>query len=126
MVGLGHGGSISNFADTYHEVFELAPSRHQYQIAIGTDTNGLFPLPGPDANATLRYGGYFPRATTGNRTWDVNTDGVAHYGLFSDFVRSWSSIVTDGEGSLEQDVFSGSAEGFAQMWEAVEEARASI
>ena len=53
-------------------------------------------LPGPRADAAQRPLAYpfssydgevsFDRQVTGERTFDLNTDGVAHYGLFADLL----------------------------------------
>jgi microsomal dipeptidase-like Zn-dependent dipeptidase len=63
---------------------------------LGSDTGGFNALPGtrPDARAhPLRYPfkSYdgkveFVRQQSGRRAYDLNTDGVAHYGLFADVV----------------------------------------
>ena len=65
-------------------------------VGIGTDTGGLSSLPGPRADAVqhpLRYPfkSYdgkvtFTREVTGTRTFDLNTDGVAQYGLTADLL----------------------------------------
>ena len=65
-------------------------------IGLGTDTNGFSSLPGPrpDAKAhPLRYpftsydgSATFARERTGTRAFDLNRDGVAHYGLVADLI----------------------------------------
>jgi microsomal dipeptidase-like Zn-dependent dipeptidase len=65
-------------------------------VGLGTDTGGFNALPGPAPDATtnpLRYpfrsykgGVRFTRQRTGERTFDLNTDGVAHYGLLPDLL----------------------------------------
>jgi hypothetical protein len=50
-------------------------------LAIGTDVGGFSALPQRDTTIKLTYNTIFTRCTTGNRTWDINTNGVAHYGL---------------------------------------------
>jgi hypothetical protein len=65
-------------------------------VGLGTDTGGFNALPGPAADAAkrpLRYpfrafvgGVRFKRQRTGTRTFDVNRDGVAHYGLLADLL----------------------------------------
>jgi hypothetical protein len=67
-----------------------------FGVGIGTDTGGLSSLPGPRADAVqgpLRYPfkSYdgkvtFTREVTGTRTFDLNTDGVAQYGLMADLL----------------------------------------
>jgi microsomal dipeptidase-like Zn-dependent dipeptidase len=67
-----------------------------FGVGIGTDTGGFASQPGPRRDAAakpLRYPfrSYdrrviFTRERTGTRTFDLNTDGVAHYGLMADLV----------------------------------------
>ena len=67
-----------------------------YGVGIGSDTGGFASLPAARSDAAqhpLRYpfksfdgGVTFTRERTGTRTFDLNTDGVAHYGLFADLV----------------------------------------
>jgi microsomal dipeptidase-like Zn-dependent dipeptidase len=55
-----------------------------------------------------------PRSTAGERDFDLNIDGFAHYGMLPDFIQDLRNI-----GLNEDDLrplFS-SAEGFVQMWE---------
>ena len=96
---------------------------------FGSDVNGLAPQPAARLNAgeaPLEYpftspnGATFDRQQTGERTFDLNDDGVAHYGLYAD----WFADVIDQAGSdgpaLAAMMMNG-AEGYTSMWE---EARA--
>ncbi len=63
-------------------------------VALGSDTGGFADLPGKaDGRGTLQYPFRsfdgrvrFDRQRTGDRTFDLNTDGVAHYGLMPDLL----------------------------------------
>src|SRR4051812_4809581 len=64
-------------------------------IGIGSDTGGFNALPGPDPNAPAKlhypfrsFTGRvrFERQHTGEKTFDLNTDGMAHYGLLPDLL----------------------------------------
>ncbi|HKN94728.1 MAG TPA: hypothetical protein VJU60_10380, partial [Thermoleophilaceae bacterium] len=95
-----------------------------FGVGLGTDTGGFASLPGPRADAAqnpLRYPfkSYdgrvtFQREQTGTRTFDLNTDGVAHYGLMADLV-----------GDMQQNAASRralpslfrSAEAYLRMWQ---------
>ena len=61
---------------------------------------------------------------TGNRTFDYNTEGVAHYGLFAEWLNAVSKT-PDGENAMQQ-LFR-SAEAYLRMWQrtGVEEAQPS-
>lgn len=65
-------------------------------VGLGTDTGGFAAFPGPDPEAgknPLRYPFRsfdgrvsFARERTGTRVFDLNKDGVAHYGLLPDLL----------------------------------------
>jgi len=92
---------------------------------FGSDVNGLGPQAPPRLNAgasPLRYPFTAPNGTTvnkqvwGTRTFDLNTDGVAQYGLYAD----WTTDVIQQAGSdgpvLRQQLMNG-AEAYTRMWE---------
>jgi hypothetical protein len=114
MVGMGHGACASDFVKSYREVAQIMGYTH---LAIGTDVGGFAPLPQRDTSIHIVYDSTFTRCRTGNRTWDINTDGVAHYGLWPDYIRSWDAA---GMTPKEKNVFMSSAEDFTQMWELCE------
>jgi microsomal dipeptidase-like Zn-dependent dipeptidase len=58
----------------------------------------------------------FKRAKTGNRTWDYNTEGVAHFGLFPDFLKD---VERRGGTEIVTHMYQG-AEHFAVSWAATE------
>jgi hypothetical protein len=125
LIGVGHGGRATNFVRHYRTVLELTGNG---ALAIGTDANGLEPLPAPDPLAPVRYDASFPMyrqptptasAPGGSKTWDFNRIGFAHYGLFPDYIRSWRSSTDPATRMTDRamDAFMSSAEGFARMWE---------
>ena len=97
---------------------------HNFCIGLGSDTGGFNALPGPRADARshpLRYpfSSYvgkvrFVRERTGQRTFDLNTDGVAQYGLFADVVAEMQHQQADA-GALGP--FFHSADAYVRMWE---------
>ena len=70
--------------------------RHYFGVGLGTDTGGFSSLPGPPDDAAQNPLAYpfksydgkmtFTRQHSGDRFFDLNTDGVAHYGLFADLL----------------------------------------
>jgi microsomal dipeptidase-like Zn-dependent dipeptidase len=70
--------------------------RRYFGVGLGTDTGGLNALPGPEPDARTRplgtrFRSYDRRVRfvceiTGRRTFNLNKDGVAHYGLFADLL----------------------------------------
>jgi microsomal dipeptidase-like Zn-dependent dipeptidase len=69
---------------------------HNAAVGLGTDTGGFNSLPGPSPDAgsnPLKYpfhsyagGVKFTPEKTGQRTFNINNDGVAQYGLFADLL----------------------------------------
>lgn len=62
----------------------------------------------------------FSRQRTGNRTFDYNEDGIAHYGLFADWIQAMSQA-PGGEAAVEK-LFR-SAEAYLRMWEHTQRAQ---
>jgi hypothetical protein len=117
----GHGGTAQDFAKGYKNLLSLAGGTG---VAIGTDANGLYPLPRP---SPVVYGDSFPRYRFG-REWDYNNDGFAHYGMFPDFLRS-AFTSSDPQQRLDaaaKTAFMTSAEDFALMWEKTEQRARAI
>jgi hypothetical protein len=86
-------------------------------VALGSDTGGFATLPGP---ASLSYpfaspdgAVRFDRQRTGLRTFDLNTDGMAHYGLLPDLL---ARVGQEPGGAEALDVLMHSAEAYLQMW----------
>jgi microsomal dipeptidase-like Zn-dependent dipeptidase len=92
---------------------------------FGSDVNGLGPQAAPRLDATdspLTYPFTAPNGTTvnkqvyGTRVFDLNTDGVAQYGLYAD----WTTDVIHEAGSdgteLTKELVNG-AEVYTRMWE---------
>jgi hypothetical protein len=55
----------------------------------------------------------FDRQRTGTRTFDINRDGVAHYGLYPDWVEDLRMVAGD---EIVDDLVRG-PEAYLQMWE---------
>jgi microsomal dipeptidase-like Zn-dependent dipeptidase len=97
---------------------------HYFGVGLGTDTGGFSALPGPRADAganPLRYPfrSYdgrvkFSRERTGQRVFDLNTDGVAHYGLFADLL---ADMEQQSHGKAALRVFFRSAEAYLRTWQ---------
>jgi hypothetical protein len=96
------GGFATIYGHAAHEFVaeyeRTAPVRDRYGagIGFGFDMNGFGGTPPPrdDGAPGVTYpfrsfdgGSVLDRQTTGERTWDVNVDGVAHYGLVPDYVE---------------------------------------
>ncbi|KES05107.1 hypothetical protein BU52_22040 [Streptomyces toyocaensis] len=107
--------------------------RDKYGVGYGygTDMNGVggWPAPrGASAPNPVTYpfrsvdgGSVLDRQRTGERTWDLNTDGAAHYGLVPDWIEDIRRV---GGQDVVDDLFRG-AESYLDTWGATERHRAA-
>lgn len=92
-------------------------------VGLGTDTNGFSSLPGPPPDAAsnpLRYpfrsydgSVTFTRERTGTRTFDLNRDGVAQYGLIADLIGDMEQTPAD---RSALPLLFNSAQAYLDMW----------
>ncbi|MFF9344761.1 discoidin domain-containing protein [Streptomyces sp. NPDC014773] len=106
-----------------------AALRDKYGVGLGygTDMNGVGGWPGPvgaDAPNAVKYpylsfdgGTVLDRQVTGERTWDLNTDGAAHAGLVPDWIEQIR--LTPGGPDVIGDLALG-AESYLRTWKATE------
>ena len=92
-----------------------------YGIGYGADMNGFSSSAGPigdevkisypfktvDGNVTIQ------KQKSGERTFDINEDGISHYGLFPDWVEALRKLGGD---QIANDMANGT-EAYLQMWE---------
>lgn len=105
------------------ELRPLASAEHYFGLPMSTDSGGIASLPGPpkaeEPPVVYPFRSYdgqvlFEQQVSGERVFDYNTDGVAHYGLFADWLEA-VRLAEGGEESL-QALFR-SAEAYLRMWE---------
>lgn len=106
------------------------PAHRFIGVGLGTDTNGFSSLPGrrPDAKThPLRYpftsydgSVTFTRERTGTRAFDLNRDGVAHYGLIADLIADMQHTRA---GRRALPLLFNSAEAYVDTWQRAVEAR---
>jgi hypothetical protein len=94
-------------------------------VGLGTDTGGFSALPQPDpgaANNPLRYPFHsydgkvqFVCQLAGPRKFNLNTDGVANYGLFADLL---AYMRQQPGGAAASRLLFHSAEGYLRTWQA--------
>lgn len=129
---LALGGFVATYANSVPEFLsEWRANRgapHGAAITgygYGTDVNGLGDQANPRPNAAaspLRYPFVAPNGTTvskqvfGSRTFDLNTDGAAQYGLFADWTTDLLQQAGGDSALLRQQLMSG-AEAYVRMWE---------
>ncbi|OUS30515.1 hypothetical protein A9Q99_06055 [Gammaproteobacteria bacterium 45_16_T64] len=120
--------SAAAFKDEVIRLTELmSAGPHPVGIGFGSDVNGLAHLPSPRNDNNINPVQYpfesfdgkviFERQKTGEREFDINIDGVAHYGLYPDFLQDMRQLGMSEE--QMQPVFQ-SAEAYLKMWERAE------
>jgi hypothetical protein len=94
--------------------------RYHFGFGWGSDMNGLADQPGPAAGTPISYPfpSYdgkvtFTREQWGDRTFDLNSDGLANYGMYADWLRDLQLV---GGNQMMADMFQG-AEAYLETWE---------
>jgi hypothetical protein len=117
-----YAGGSEGFASEWEKHREWADPRYYFGFGYGADTNGFGSQGGPrgaDAANPVTYpftgfGGVTVRQQrSGTRTYDINTDGVAHYGLYPDWIEDLRRLAGD---QIVEDMARG-PEAYLQMWE---------
>jgi microsomal dipeptidase-like Zn-dependent dipeptidase len=121
-----YAGDSTSFVEAWKQVRASRDERFHFGVGYGADMNGFGKQGRPrgaDAKDKVRYPfkGLDPNVTvhqnkTGSRTWDINSDGVAHYGLYPDWVEDLRKLAGD---EIVEDLAQG-AEAYLQMWERTE------
>jgi len=110
-----------DFVGSWDMARDMAPAGAPFGVGFGSDMNGLAHQAEPrgaSANPvtypyrTFDGGTTMGRQRSGSRVYDINTDGVPHYGLFPDYVedlrkQAGNQVVTD---------LANGAETYLQMW----------
>lgn len=133
--------SSRTYAQVFQRAVDLMGGK---SVGLATDVNGGAPFPGPRygaracgesrasgahvaaekarqrASDRLAYfsdtldGKVLVPSVTGNRSFDVNVDGVAHYGMVPDMIADMRKVGLD---SSDLDVLFDSAESYVDVWE---------
>jgi hypothetical protein len=128
-------GPISTQANQFVAEWQAARANRDpdffFGLGFGSDINGLHAQPVPRPNAAenpVQYpfqsfdgGSMIDRQRSGTRTYDVNVDGVDHYGLYPDWIEDLRQV---GGPQIVDDLANG-AEAYLQLWERAEAAAAN-
>ena len=113
-------GSTTDFLAQYKETKPQRDPRFYWGIGWGADMNGFAHQGDPrkGGDVTYPFKSFDGKQTidkqrSGQRVYDINVDGVAHYGLFPDWVEDLRHI---GGQEVVDDLGRG-AEAYLQMWE---------
>jgi hypothetical protein len=121
-VNAPYAGGSAGFVEQWRDRKASADDRYLFGIGYGADANGLGSQGGPRSDAatnpvTYPYTGLggvvIDRQVSGTRTYDINNDGVAHYGLYPDWIEDLRLQAGD---EIVEDLARGS-EAYLQMWE---------
>ena len=124
-----YAGDSTGFVEKWRRHLSWADPRYYFGIGYGADINGLgaqgdprgADVPNPVTYPFRGLGGVtVNRQRSGERVYDINVDGVSHYGLYPDWVEDLTKVAgadraADGEAIFE-DMARG-AEAYLQMWE---------
>ena len=113
--------------DYIQKLSALYPAGKAPASGFGSDINGIHQQADPRADAAEKPLVYpfkspmgdvvFERQRTGERVYDLNTDGVAHYGLYPDYI---ADMMMQPGGKPAVATLFRSAEAYLQLWEKVE------
>jgi hypothetical protein len=116
------GASPASFVSQWQASLKIRNKRFYdgTGFGYGADMNGLAEESQPDTSNPISYPFKsfdgkvtFTREQWGQRTFDLNKDGVANYGMFADWLQELQKI---GGRPLMTDMFHG-AEAYLEMWE---------
>ena len=120
-----YAGDSTGFVAKWRRHLGWTDERYYFGFGFGSDMNGFGAQGDPrgvGATDPVAYpfsglgGVTIDRQRSGERVFDINTDGVAHYGLYPDWVEDAEHVAgADGE-ALGADLARG-AEAYLQTWE---------
>jgi microsomal dipeptidase-like Zn-dependent dipeptidase len=128
-------GNGTDFKGIFDTLKKIKADNFFFSVGYGADTNGLGAQAGPRKSGAVpvkypftlfqgegfgsQFAGFSPivfdKQKSGQRSFDINGEGMAHYGLVADFVEE---VRIEGGEEAVTALFN-SAEGYLQMWERV-------
>jgi microsomal dipeptidase-like Zn-dependent dipeptidase len=115
--------SPESFVEEWQQLRAIADPRYRFGIGFGADANGFHAQPPARGAGVPNAVSYpftsldgritFDRQVSGARVYDVNVDGVAHYGLYPDWMEQLRLLAGQ---PIAEDLMSG-AEAYLQTWE---------
>ena len=118
-----YAGDSENFVHEWTHLRDAFSGRQYFGVGYGADMNGFGSQGGPRGAGVANPVTYpfrsfdgkvtLDRQTSGERVFDINLDGVAHYGLYPDWVEDLRMLAGR---KIVRDMGRG-AEAYLQMWE---------
>lgn len=124
-----YAGDSTGFVEKWRRHLGWADPRYYFGFGFGADINGLGAQGNPrgaDVANPVTYpftglgGVQVGKQRAGQRTWDINVDGVAQYGLYPDWVEDLRRVADAqraGDGQRIVEDMARGAEAYLQMWE---------
>ncbi len=120
-----YAGDSTGFVEKWRRHLTWADPRYYFGFGFGADINGLGAQGDPRGTKVanpVRYpitgfnGVKVAQQRSGKRVYDLNRDGVAHYGLYPDWIADISKVAGRDGAALNSDMMRG-AEAYLQTWE---------
>ena len=120
-----YAGDSTGFVDKWRQHLTWADPRYYFGFGYGADINGLgaqgdprgADVPNPVTYPFKALGGVtVNKQRSGERVYDINVDGVAHYGLYPDWMEDLRKVAGSDGDAISADMARG-AEAYLQMWE---------
>ena len=117
-----YAGDSSGFVEKWKKHLTWADGRYYFGFGFGADINGLGAQGDPRGagapdQVTYPFKGIggvtIDKQVSGHRTYDINVDGVSHYGLYPD----WIEDLRKQAGPDIVDDMARGPEAYLQMWE---------
>ncbi|HET6654182.1 MAG TPA: hypothetical protein VFH10_16210 [Nocardioides sp.] len=124
-----YAGDATGFVDKWRRHLTWADPHFYFGFGYGADMNGLGAqgdprgpgVPNPVTYPFEGLGGVtVHQQRSGERVYDINVDGVSHYGLYPDWVEDLTKVAdadAAGTGAQILDDMSRGVEAYLQMWE---------
>lgn len=120
-----YAGDSTGFLAKWREHQKWADSRYYFGFGFGADMNGFGSQGNPrgaDVANPVTYpfqglnGVTIDKQRSGQRVYDINKDGVSHYGLYPDWVQDVAVLAGSDADAFRSDMGRG-AEAYLQTWE---------
>jgi hypothetical protein len=120
-----YAGDSAGFVEKWRKHLGWADPRYYFGFGYGADMNGFGAQGSPrgaDVTNPVTYpftglgGVRIDREVSGQRTFDINKDGVSHYGLYPDWIQD-ATILAGSDGAAFATDMSRGAEAYLQTWE---------
>ncbi|MDQ3936672.1 MAG: hypothetical protein M3340_18790 [Actinomycetota bacterium] len=118
-----YAGGSESFVRQWRDLKKVRSPKYRFGVGYGADMNGFGgqgPPRGEDKANKVQYpfksfdgGTTLDKQRWGERVWNINSDGVAHYGLYPDWIEDLRKLAGD---EIVDDMAMG-VEAYLQTWE---------